>query len=221
MYHWHRPRVRKAGGKFIHARKSSFFGTGKVMLNPRRHRKHRRNPVRFARRHRRHMRRNPNVKAILNQLKSKTWLMQTATITGGIVAGLASKSLVGMIMEKAKLSHYEKFGGALQIVLGAVLYATMRKPALRTIGGMIAGFGLYDLVQQNVKALPIPALPVMNIPGLPMKAAASYGYAYGPRPLAIPSAMPAPRAIAASYGASYTPASGMSGMENPYGDIEW
>lgn len=216
----HRPRVRKIGNRFFRSTHSTLFA-GPTMLNPRRRRRLRgkRHNPRFARRsHRRYARRNPNIKSILNQLKSKAWMTQIAVVGGGIVAGLAMKSvvnkLIGMSGQSAQL---EKFGGALQIVIGAVLYATMRKPALQQIGAIVAGVGLYDLIQRNANISALPPLTAIGIPGL----SASYDYSYGPRQIAMPSMVPAARPLAASYGASYTPAAGLSGMDNPYGDIEW
>jgi hypothetical protein len=213
---WHRPRVSVSHGHFRHAPKSRFFGVGPVKVNRhRRHHSYRMNPL--------------NVKGVIRQITNKRWLISTAMIGGGIAAGMATKSVSEMLLKQLKLDRYDKYSGALSIVIGALLIGMMKKRQVKEIGAIIAGAGLYDLVAQNVKALKLTPLPTISLPKLPgmAPAAVSASYATAVRPVSPVARVGLQSSYGvvapAGYGSSYqanVPTQGFSGMDNPYADIE-
>jgi hypothetical protein len=232
---WHRPRVRKVGGTFKHAPRSRFFGTGAVMVNPRRRRSVRRNGVltmrhnpvivRYGRKAHRRTRHNPfNVKNTLRQITSKRWLITIGTIGGGLVAGMAGKTLILNALP-ANMKQYSKYVGLGHIVLGALLVGMMKKKALKEVGVVIAATGLYDLVATNVPALGLPALPGYTIPGT-AKLSGSYPVSRLPVSAVSAAGVSGNYGVAARAGyagsfMSTTPQQGFSGVDNPYEGIDW
>lgn len=227
---WHRPRVRKVGGSFKHAPRSRFFGTGSVMVNPRRKRRsYRRNGVLTMRhnpiRRRRHVRHNPfNVKRTLKQITSKRWLITLGTIGGGLVAGMAGKSLILNALP-ANMKQYGKYVGAAHILLGAVLVGMMKKKAIKEVGVVMAATGLYDLIAVNVPMLGLPALPSYDVKSVGAKLSGSYPVSHLPvSPVAAQLAGNYSTVARAGYNGGYmstVKTEGFAGLDNPYSDIDW
>ena len=153
----------------------------------------RHNPFYARRRTRRHYRRNPlNVRGLI---PNKAMLMTSLKLGIGVTAGFVSTSVVSKVMSMAKLGQYDKYLGVGQVVLGSLMVAMGRKKGIKDIGLMIAGFGVYDLIQQNLAMSYLPPIPraiglTNMIPGL------SASYAVGHRPVSrVAGAVP----MAASY----------------------
>jgi len=185
----YRPRLFKVRGKWHRSKRSRLFRmAGPVMINPR---------------HRRRYRRNPAIVARLRSAFSRQWLMQSATIGGGIALGALGIPLVYKLVPASNRAQVRPYLGVAHLILGSLLVGFARKAALKTIGATIAGVGVYDLISQNVAQLGLPMLSDSNsmIDNL-LPMSASYPM---PRRFASPYAT----AIAASYrpslSASYTP----------------
>jgi hypothetical protein len=207
----HRPRILGLpGGGFRHAPGSSLFH-GTVKLNPRRRRRHnarrgRRshrylmprmmgNPFRM---HRIHRRRRRNPAFALKSLMSKRWLITIGTVSGGVVLGLAGKTLVTNLMPATTTMKYGTWYGAADILIGALMVAFVKNKAIKEMGVIVAGMGLYDLLASNVSALGLPPLPAVDLVNRYVKPK-TVGASYNPRLMGA-SFSPA------LMGASFTPA---------------
>lgn len=236
----YRPRITKSGGKWRRAKHSRLF-SGPVMLNPRRRRRRsrkglftsRHNPmvtVRYpSRSRRRHTRRNPalNLKGAIRRMTNRKWLLNLATISGGLLAGMASKSFVVSIMPKIGLGSQTQFSGVGSIALGSLMIGFGKKRVMKEIGVVIAATGLYDLLAQNIP-IGLPALPsfdvMSSIPGLAAPVSASYPVPTLPvSPVAALSASfpaPARAGYQGSYMAPDMRTEGFHGdPDSPYADI--
>lgn len=194
----------------------------------------RKNPVYRARRRRRTYRRNP-VRGIIARTFSQQWLMQSVTISGGIVAGMLGMPLVyGVLPVDMKTPQTRKFLGLVHVLLGSLVVGFVKNKQGRTLGAVIAGTGVYDLIAENTKTtLGLPSLPTENvmISGLlpaggdstpPEEQSASYMRNYGMNASYMvprrPVSSPAIGTVAASYEAPGSSTVGLSG-DNPYAGI--
>jgi hypothetical protein len=119
-------------------------------------------------------------------------------------------------------AQYDKYVGAGQIVLGSLMVAMAKKKGIKDIGMMIAGFGVYDLIQQNLAMSYLPPIPRVQgitnmIPGL------SASYAVGHRPVsrvagAVPMAASYQPQLASSYDTSNSRTVGL-GEDAPMGHL--
>ena len=208
----HRPRVYKRAGRWYRARKSKLFAKS-TMLNPRR---------------RRHARRNPlNIKSIL----SKKVLMTGVKIGGGIALGFIMLPLVSRMLP-VSMQKYDKYLGVGNVLIGALMAAFLKNKDLKDVGIVIAGTGVYDLLAMNTQEwLGLPTvlrdsklirqlMPTSTSVAAPVSGYADQSYvgaSYG-----VPVAPVSPSA-SAYIGASYeSPDSRIAGfgMDNPYDDID-
>lgn len=166
----------------------------------RRRRVARRNPVRRYRRRR--TRRNPN---FIKQITSQRVLMQGLTIGGGMIGGAFLIPAVERMIPADNRATFSKYLGAVNLIVGALMYGSLRNRQMKELGLVIAGTGVYDLVQQNIPQLPLPTLRATALVSQVMAPmSASYGIARRPvspvaRQLASNYRVPA----RAGYGASY------------------
>lgn len=158
---WRKRKAKKATKK--RARKNPFYGRKHKSV-----RKARRNPI-FRRRRstRRRTRRNPFSVSMIKSIISKNWIMQAATIGGGIVAGAVAMPLINSIVPDS-MKQYRKFFGLLHVILGGVMYGMVRNARLKTVGAVVAGTGVYDLIASNVPQLGLAPLP-STVPFIPAK----------------------------------------------------
>jgi hypothetical protein len=218
---WHRPRVKKVGGRFFHTKRSRLFGSRPVRVNGRCRRRN------GARR----MRLNPfNVKGLLSSITNKAWLMKVAGGAVGIAAGLTGKTLVEMGMDQVKLGQYKKYSGVGGVILGTLIAVMGKKEVYKTMGLAIAGVGAYDLIQQNLASSVLPVINGVNIKGLIPSTAmpsANGSYPVPYLPVSPVSALssnypsPATAGYSGSYQAPEMTQQGFSGQDNPYEGIEW
>lgn len=188
----YRPRLYKLRGRWRRSKRSRLFRrAGPVMINPRYSR----------RRGRRH---NPAIVRSLRSAFSRQWLMQSATIGGGIALGALGLPIVNRLIPSANRAQMRPYFGVFHILLGSLIAGFGRRSYIKTLGVTIAGVGAYDLISQNVSQLGLPLLPDSSSlidKVLPMSAS------YMPR-RSYRAISPA-TAIAASYrpslAASYTP----------------
>lgn len=229
----HRPRITFGGGKWRRSKHSRLF-KGPVMLNPRRRSRRRRrslarfNPfvsVRYPHR-RRHARRNPfnlgGIKTSLKRVTNKAWLMNLVTISGGIAAGMAGKSVFVNLMPKIGLGSFTQYAGAGNILLGSILVGMGKKKLIKEIGITMAAVGMYDLIASMIPQY-LPTLPSVTIPGLGGPVSGSYSVPTLPvSPVAALSAS-YPGTTRAGYAGSYMApdmrTEGFHGDENPYDGI--
>jgi hypothetical protein len=108
---------------------------------------------RHRRRGRRSFRHNP---FRVKQLISKKYLMGTLVLGGGIAVGFLAMPLVTKLATALKLGAYRRYFGLGHVVIGGVLAAMMKRRALKELGLVIAGVGVYDLIASNVPALQLP-----------------------------------------------------------------
>lgn len=183
-----------------------------------------RKSVRVNRRRRRRTRRNPklSLKSIFSQQK----LMSAVAIGAGIVTGAVVMPLVYNVMP-AGLKTQRRWLGGVHVAVGLLLTSLVKNKNLKTVGLVIAGTGIYDLIAQNVNALGLTPLPTssMLVPQA-QPASASYtpgllGASYG-----VPTAPVS--SVAGMMGASYQSGQGTVGLgcddlsgTNPYSDIEF
>jgi len=186
------------------------------------------------RRRRRTYRRNPGIAAGFRRAFSQQWIMQSLTIAGGIVGGALAMPLVYGVMPE-QLKAQRRYLGAVHVLIGSLLIGFMRGKQGRTLGAVIAGTGVYDLIAQNVPQLELPGLPttVSFIPATMLPAPAPEATSASYMVPRSPVSAPALGTVAASYmrnyggmAASYeAPGSSTVGLgaENPYAaaGIEW
>jgi hypothetical protein len=140
----HRPVLyRTSSGNWMRPEKSKLF-THSTMINPR-----------HRRRGRRSFRHNP---FRVKQLISKKYLMGTLVLGGGIAVGFLAMPLVTKLATALKLGAYRRYFGLGHVVIGGVLAAMMKRRALKELGLVIAGVGVYDLIANNIPALQLPAV---------------------------------------------------------------
>lgn len=161
----HRPVVIHSPHGWFRAKHSKMFPRP-TRLNPRRRRKHarrhyRHNPVAVAnprrmRRYsfRRHARRNPNLPFGIDKVA-----MGGLKVAGGLVAGAMLMPIYVKFLPKDVTASYGKYYGALNVILGAIGAAMIRKPLVKDIALTVAATGVYDLIASNVTMLGLPPLP--------------------------------------------------------------
>lgn len=139
---------------------------------------------------RRRRRRNP--KFSMKSAFSKQQLMMALSIGSGIVASALTMPILNKVLPSG-LTSQRKYLGGVHVIAGLLLTSLVKNKNIKTIGVVIAGAGVYDLIAQNVSALQLPGLPTSNI--LADK---------------LMPALPAPVALTEAQSASYTPFLGMS-----------
>lgn len=165
----HRRNPAKSRGRRIYP--TLFKRSGKIFLA--RGRKYKRPfKVNPRRKGRKSYRRNPGasmkLKGILKGATNKKFLMATGGGVGGFVAGgmltthLRNK---GLYLSSAP-DWATKSIGAVNLVLGAALAMKGKKALLKSAGGGMALAGGYDLAQNWVPSLNLPALSI-GVPALP------------------------------------------------------
>lgn len=115
------------------------------------------------RRRNRRRRRNPNAMKRIQAAFSRKWIMQTATIGGGIMAGFLAMPFVYRMVPDAQKRTVRPFLGLFHVLAGSLLFGFVKNKAVKEIGVILAGTGVYDLVAYNVDTLGLPALPTENI----------------------------------------------------------
>jgi hypothetical protein len=139
------------------------------MLNPR-HRRRRRsrrsmmfhNPrPMFSLRRRLHRRRRSNPFNIRKMVPSKKLLAGALKITAGVVIGFMAMPLINLVVP-AQYRAYRNLYGVAHLVLGATAVGLGKKKVVKDIGIVLIAVGLYDLLQQNVRQLNLPAIPTTN-----------------------------------------------------------
>ncbi len=137
----------------------------------------RRNPVRRYRRRR--VRRNQP--RLIRRLTSQRVLMSGLTIGGGIMAGAFTLPAVERLIPADNKAQFSKWLGLVNVALGAVMYGYLRNKDLKQLGLVVAGTGVYDLVQQNLsEMLPLPSIRADALVNKVMPMSASYGVARRP-----------------------------------------
>jgi len=119
------------------------------------------------RRRRKYVRANPfNIKKVL----SKEYLLNMASVGGGIAAGFLLMPLIetgmkSIIKKTEDQVTASKFLGGVHVVLGFILGTMAKNPQLRQAGYTISATGLYDLIVSNVPGLTdaVPALPRTSV----------------------------------------------------------
>lgn len=213
-------KTRRAKLKSRRRRKNPVYVTPRVRMN-RRRRRRRMNPVRGG--------------ALgLRRAFSQQWIMQSLTIAGGIVGGALAMPLVYSVAPQA-LKNQRRYLGVVHVLLGSLMVGFMRGKQGRTLGAVVAGTGVYDLIAQNIPQLELPGLPtsVSFIPATmlpaPSPEATSASYMVPRAPVSAPalgtvaaSYMPNYAGVGASYEAPGSSTVGL-GAENPYAaaGIEW
>lgn len=173
-------------------------------------RKVRRNPRRAYRRYARH-----NPPKFLKALTSKHVLMTGASIGGGIIAGYLTFPVIYNMLP-AEVKAQRNWLGLINVGVGALMYAFLRKPILKNAGLAIAATGVIDIIVKNVPQLGLEqlALPETSVLStmMPQATGASFESAI------LPSS-PMAQNLAASYSAPGFVMAGL-GSDNPYRDIE-
>lgn len=157
------------------------------------------NPYRRTRRRRR----NPNLPTAIRGVFSQRNIMNAAKVGGGIVAGTLTIPMLYTI-SPAALQAQSRFFGLANVLVGGLLVGLVRNKDVKDMGVIIAGVGMYDLIQQNVPQLNLPAIPRSNpmISGMLPTTGTSASY----MPLAasyMTAARPASQVARAGVGASY------------------
>lgn len=144
----HRPVLyRTTSGNWMRPERSKLF-THSTMINPR-----------HRRRGRRHFRHNP---FRVKQLISKKYLMGTLVLGGGIAVGFLAMPVVSKLASMLKLDAHRKYFGLGHVVIGGALAMMMKRRALKELGLVIAGVGVYDLIASNVPMLGLPPISVSD-----------------------------------------------------------
>jgi hypothetical protein len=140
--------------------------------------KRRRNPVYRRRSRKSAYRRNPI--SGIKRAFSKQWLMQSLTVALGIGLGMFGMPVIYAIVPAGMQKHRNWFG-LFHVAIGSVLFTMSKGQRAKTVGGIIAGTGLYDLIAANTQDfLGLPMLPSMNskvsglIPAKPESVGLSY-----------------------------------------------
>lgn len=137
----HRPVVYKVAGKWKRPEKAKY----KMRVNKRK----------------RKIRRNPKFK--LKSLISQQYLMQVATIGGGIAAGFFAMPVLNAVAPASlKTPQARRFYGLAHVLLGGLVAGFAKGKNAKQFGIVIAGTGAYDLIAQNIVALGLPSLPDQN-----------------------------------------------------------
>jgi hypothetical protein len=154
----HRPRLYSSGGSWYRSPHSRLIAAGTVL-----------NPHHFGRLHHRrrhHARYNPSVKGAIGSMKnalSKHSIMTGLTIAGGLAGGFASKSLGQSAFSALKLpASSQKFVGAFNVVVGALMIGMVKNRVAKEIGAIIAGVGIYDIISQNTP-VGLPLIPAWDV----------------------------------------------------------
>lgn len=171
--------------------------------NPRKRKSYRRGTAR----RRSYRRRNPRRRMTL--IPSQRTMRQAVKVGVGVASGFTATPVAARLMQMGNLGAYDNFLGLVHILLGSVMIGASRNRDIKDVGMMIAGFGVYDLVASNVKALGLSPLPryqelTAMLPGMtpPAEEAASASYGVAMRPTSAVSR----GGVAASYqgvGASF------------------
>lgn len=143
----HRPRLHFSKSGWRRGKRSTLF-TSPVMINPRRVRRSRR--------------RNPNLMKNLRNAFSRKWLMSAVSIGGGVAAGFALKSFY-RVLRPVNMSQYDNWSGVVNVIVGSLMFGMMKRKALKEIGVVVAGTGLYDLIASNVPMLGLPSIPAVGL----------------------------------------------------------
>jgi hypothetical protein len=201
-------------------------------------RSHFKRPFRINPRRRRRYARRYNPKLSIKSLLSKQMLMTGVKIAAGMVAGYLTLPLVYTVLPaNMKTAANRKYLGLVNVGVGAILFALMKKKMIKDVGLVIAATGVYDLISQNIPQLGLPVIPTSNIlidKAIPSNASttateATHGlYAsYGVARLPVSSSAQMMGASAyrtrALYGASYSAPTAKTagfGCDNPFSQIE-
>jgi len=187
-----------------------------------------RRPTRVNRRRRR-TRRNPalNMRTMFSQQK----IMTAVGIGTGIVASAIAMPVVYNVLP-AGMKAQRKFLGAVHVITGLVLTSLVRNKTMKTVGLVVAGTGIYDLVAQNIPQLGLAGLPTSNIligsagAGAGAPVSASYTPGLMGASYNVPTAPVS--SVAGLMGASYSaPGSQTAGLgcdlsgTNPFEGMDW
>jgi hypothetical protein len=121
-----------------------------IVISP----KHRRRHVRHNPKHHRRYHRNPAFGKRIRSIASKRNLMTFVSYGAGVAAGMLTPTLLSMIVPV----QYRKFYGIGSIVLAGVLYGMMKNPNVKQAALVMGGFGVYDLLTQNIAGTGLPVL---------------------------------------------------------------
>jgi hypothetical protein len=141
--------------------------------------------------------------------------MATA-IGGGIISGFMAMPLLFNVLPQS-VKDQRKFLGAIHVILGLVVASAMKNKNLKTVGYVLAGTGIYDLIAQNID-IGLPGLPTSNtLISKAIPSSTPVSASYYP---ALASSYEPSRNLSASYepvSASYAPEA-LAGT-NPYDGI--
>lgn len=118
------------------------------------------NPIRKRRRTRR---RNPNAMRSIQRTFSRKWLMQSLTISGGLISGYLGMPIIYRFIPDAQKTTVRPFLGLFHVLAGSLLFGFVKNKAVKEIGAIVAGTGVYDLIAYNIPDLGLPALPTSNL----------------------------------------------------------
>jgi hypothetical protein len=187
-----------------------------VKVNPyRRHKRRktymtrrRHNPSIMRRRYsraRRSYRRNPSLPLNIDKV-----FIGGLKMAGGIAGGMLAMQMVGKFAP-ASIQKYQKFYGAIHILLGAAIAAFVKQKDVKDVGLVFAGLGVYDLIASN--------LPMLNLPPLPRnKGSAQIAQQAAGEPGIIGEDEGVPQ-IGSSYGSSYGSDYAPSAMGSSYNEM--
>lgn len=136
-------------------------------------------PRRINRRRRYKRRKNPfSVRSLkLKSYFGRNRLMRGISLLGGIGVGAFGKSFLSSTLGNNML--FNRFGGAVLLVLGAMINTKARKSSVQSIGTGIVAFSIYDLLTQNVPFLtaylPTIGAPSFNRVAAPVSGGMNYG----------------------------------------------
>jgi hypothetical protein len=158
-------------------------------------------------------RRNPGMPKMFRFL-NRRFLMRSASFGGGLAAGYVAMPLYVRFLPAPFTANYRRFYGALNLLLGGMIFTASKRSAGRNIGSAIAGTGVYDLVAKLLPDLGLPALPNSSamIEGMLPEETDTEAVSANFNP-ALMGANYEPRGLSANYepestglGANYTPA---------------
>lgn len=190
-----RPRLRKKRGRWYASGRDPLKLRGK-RINPRRKRR------------RRAVRRNPkvNVKTI------QRFVTEALPYGIGMGIGFIGMPIVYRVLPASVTSgvNFPRWRGLIHVGLGSLIFIFGKGKTSRTVGLVVGGTGLYDVLAQNVPDLGLPGLPSAN--PLIDKAGASestgryYGLSYdaGRKPMGMSYEAPMGLSYAAQPGTLMT-----------------
>lgn len=201
------PRVYRYGGKYFAAPTSRAWPK-QALINPRRRRKARRNPVMKRYTRRRTYRRNPAIMSIVKSTVNQKNLVKLGAISGGFIGG----SMVNTKVKDLIATQFPAMGvwgdrlsGVVTAIIGGIIAGQSRQSILKDAGLGVSVSGIYDVI----KSLMAEYAPDVNL-GMDFTALGRDIGTPGAGMMARPETF---TSSPASFGMDYAPASSGLGLE--------